>query len=202
MNFYTGNRKLNEEEKKVNAYYIYVKLLQKGWTANAICGLLGNVEVESYINPGIWQGLDEGDTLGGYGLVQWTPATKYLNWCSENNLEPSHMDSALARIEYEKEHGIQFDPETPEYTMTFDEFTSSTDSPYTLGCVFAFNYEKSWVALYGTAEEKQALRDQRGGNALKWYEYLTNGEFPIIPSGKRKKHKYNFLLFKRRVNIV
>ena len=107
MEFYTGNRRLNEEEQKVNAYYIYVKMLEKGWTANAICGLLGNAEVESYLNPGIWQGLKE-NVGPAYGLVQWDPYSKYMNWCAENNLEPSHMDSALARIEWERANGEQF----------------------------------------------------------------------------------------------
>jgi len=55
----------------------------------AICGLLGNIQAESWFNPGVWQRYDEkgGHSIGGrggYGLVQWTNFNeKFLPWAKE-----------------------------------------------------------------------------------------------------------------------
>lgn len=170
---YSGNRLLTDEERKVNARYIYLYLTARGWTLNAIAGFLGNVEHESTINPGLWQSMNEGNLSGGYGLTQWTPASKYIDWCTENGLEKSEMDSALKRVEYELENGGQY-YKTEAYPITFAEFSKSSQTPYYLACAFAWNYERSSIVLNGTEDEKQWLRDKRGGDADKWYEYLKS----------------------------
>lgn len=59
---------------------IYNYLFNKGWTKESICGLLGNIQQESQLNPGVWQ--DQDNTKLGYGLVQWDDATKFLNWAN------------------------------------------------------------------------------------------------------------------------
>lgn len=156
----TGNRYLTQAEMETNATYIYWYLSNRGWTINAIAGLLGNMEAESTINPGIWESLDEGDTAQGYGLVQWTPATKYLNWCEDNGLEPSAMDSALKRIEYELDNGLQYIP-TTAYPLSFKQFKVSTESAYYLGMAFVTNYERP-----------REITTARGTNAEKWYQFL------------------------------
>ena len=195
---------------KVNALYIYSSLTAKGWTPEAIAGLLGNMENESSINPGRWQGDDVGNTSMGYGLVQWTPSTKYTDWCEETGRDdPSEMDNAIIRIMYERAANLQYIP-TSTYPETFMQFTQSTASPYYLACAFAWNYERSYTVLYGTEAEKEALRQLRGGDAEKWYTYLT-GQTPTPPGGggsdpgtggstttKRRKRKYNFVLFGKK----
>ncbi|MFW6029860.1 MAG: phage tail tip lysozyme [Halanaerobiales bacterium] len=35
--------------------YIYNKLTDEGWTKESICALLGNIQQESQMNPGVWQ---------------------------------------------------------------------------------------------------------------------------------------------------
>lgn len=170
------NRYLTREEMHQNAKYIWWYLSQRGWTANAVAGMLGNMEVESSINPYIWQNLDEGNFEGGFGLVQWTPATKLTNWCSNNNLVYYEMDSQLLRIiwEQENENG-QFSSYGTEYDMTFTEFKNSTLTPYELGLIFLACYEKP-------ANPNQPTR---GENAEYWYEYITSIEFE--PTKKKKK---------------
>lgn len=168
----SGNRYLTQKEMERNATYIYAYLSRRGWTKNAIAALLGNMEAESTINPGIWEDLDEGDTAQGFGLVQWTPASKYLNWCQENNLNPSDMDSALKRIEYELEKGLQYYP-TPSYPETFRQFKESNKSAYYLGMAFVTNYERP-----------KTITTQRGKNAEKWYSFLLN--LPTFISGVKK----------------
>ena len=74
-----GNFYLSESQRQANAYEVYLFFSGRGWTLNAIAGMLGNMESESNINPGIWQNLDAYNYNLGFGLVQWTPATNYTN---------------------------------------------------------------------------------------------------------------------------
>lgn len=63
----SGIGALTDAQKKANAQYIYKYLSDKGWSLNAICGLLGNLEKESGINPAEWQTMDKnghGQTTG------------------------------------------------------------------------------------------------------------------------------------------
>ncbi len=198
-NTFDSSNSLTQSQMNTNAFYIYSYLKHKGWSDNAIAGMLGNIQHESSMNPGRW----EGDNVGsgpGYGLVQWTPYTNYTDWCSSHNFsDPSEMDNNLARIIYELENGLQY-YKTPGYPETFEEFTKSTKDPYYLACAFAWNYERSWVVLYGSEAEKEALRQKRGNTANSWYTYLT-GQDPSQPSGgasHTKKNKYNFILFNKR----
>ena len=69
--------RLTWEQMKMNAEYIYSYLSASGWSMEAICGVLGNMYRESKMNPGIWQ--QNNIIKEGYGLIQWTPATKYLD---------------------------------------------------------------------------------------------------------------------------
>ena len=172
---------LTNGEMKLNAQYVYEVLKYiYGWSDNAIAGLIGNLQAESAINPGRWQSDNVGNTSGGYGLTQWTPASKYFEWCTaEGRTDPSEMDNNIERIIYEVENRLQYYT-TPDYPETFTEFTKSTKSPYYLACAFAWNYERSYVVLYGTEEQRESLRQARGGNAEYWYEYLT-GLQPDIP---------------------
>lgn len=193
---------LTSAQMEVSAFYIYSALTDKGWTPEAIAGLLGNLQHESSINPGRW----EGDSVGsgpGYSLVQWTPYTNYTEWCAaEGRTDPSEMDNAIARILYELENGLQYYA-TDSYPISFYGFTKSNQSPYDLACAFAWNYERSWTVLYGTENEKEQLRQQRGDAAESWYTYLT-GKEPTPPGSggsttkTKRRRKYNFVLFGRK----
>lgn len=163
--YISKNAFLTESEMTVNARFIYGYLTSRGWSPTAVCGMLGNMETESSINAGIWQNLDAGNTSLGYGLVQWTPATKYLNWCEARGLEPSALPSALARIEWELENGEQFYP-TDDYPLTFREFKVSTRSASYLAWTFLRNYERP-------AEQNQPARATQ---AEKWYSLLKGSE--------------------------
>ena len=208
--FWGASSTITSAQTQVNAVYIYSALIAAGWTAEAIAGTLGNMEWESGLNPGRW----EGDAVGsgpGYGLVQWTPYTNYTNWVTNQGLsDPSTMDNNISRILWELANNQQYIP-TSGYPESFREFSKSTKSPYYLACAFAWNYERSAVVLWGTEAEREALRRNRGGSAEKWYTYLT-GQTPTPPdpgggsdpggSGgivtARKRTGYNFVLFNRR----
>lgn len=162
MSFISKNAFLSSSEQQTNALYIYNYLIKRGWTLNAIAGMLGNMQTESTINPGIWQNLDEGNTSLGYGLVQWTPSTKYTSWCKTRGLEPSHMVSALKRIEWEVANGQQY-YKTDAYPLTFSQFKKSTESPSYLAQAFLKNYERP-------ADQTQPARSTQ---AEQWYTYLS-----------------------------
>ena len=209
---FSESRRLTNSEMQLNANYIRSYLTAEGWTLNAIAGLLGNAQHESALNPGRWQSDNVGSTSSGYGLTQWTPASKYISWCNDTGrVDPSEMDNNLARLIYEVGAGVQY-YKTPDYDYNFEEFTHSTKSPYELACAFAFNYERSWTVLYGTEAEKEVLRQKRGNSANYWYEFLS-GENPTFPDDgeggeggstdtTRKRAKFNFILLnaKRRRN--
>lgn len=156
------NAYLTESEMQVNARYFWQEMQKRGWTLNAVAGMLGNMETESTINPAIWESLDSGNMLGGYGLVQWTPASKYTNWCDERGLAWGDMDSAIARIEWELANGEQYYP-TDGYALSFSAFKTSTKSPEYLAMAFLLNYERP-------ADQNQPARATQ---ARKWYDFLS-----------------------------
>ena len=195
----SSNAYLSESDMQTNAIYIAKYLLDIGWTLNAISGMLGNMQRESTINAGIWQNLDEGNTSLGFGLVQWTPATKLIEWCENNGLDYTTMDAQLKRILYELDNGLQW-ISTDTYTMSFYEFTKSTDSPETLASVFLYNYERAGVSA----------EDERKTNARYWYDFLShysygeevNPDDADRPSASySKKRGYNFVLFNHRKRV-
>lgn len=160
-----GNRYLSLSEMKNNAQYILNFLVSNGWSKNAVCGLLGNMQTESTINPTIWQSLNEGNNEGGYGLVQWTPATKLFEWCIEYDFIYSDIDAQLNRLLWEVENNEQY-YSTDAYPLTFEEFTVSEESPEYLAKAFIHNYERP--ASYETEET-------RSQQARYWHDTLTTG---------------------------
>jgi surface antigen len=165
---------LTRSEMEGNAKYIWNYLGSKGWSLNAVAGMLGNMQYESTINPGRHQ-VGSGEN-GGFGLVQWTPKKKLVEWLTNNGYPEDDMDGQLERILWEKENNEQYAKN--KYKYTFDTFSTSLDNPYTLACAFAFDYERSWVTLWGTEAQKEVLRKERGGAAEEWYNFLA----PYSPS--------------------
>lgn len=181
----TANRFLSMAEITENAQYILNKFLANGWTKQAVCGMLGNMQTESNCNSGIWEGLQENNMNGGFGLTQWTPATKYTTWADSNGYEWTDIDGQIARIQYESENEIQWGI-TEECPMFFKDFITSTDTPTQLAKVFIYNYEKP------------AIKDQpdRGIQAEYWYNVL-NGDTPEPePEPVIKRHKMKIFMYR------
>ncbi|WP_204988009.1 phage tail tip lysozyme [Sporolactobacillus pectinivorans] len=155
------------DEQIANAKYIYSYFVNKGWTPQAVCGMIGNIQTESLLYADIW----EGGVGPGYGLVQWTPASKLISWCDAQGLDYKDIGSQCARIEYEMMNGIQFYP-SYSYSMTSTQFITSTESAETLGLVFLANYERP----------KNPDQPQRGDQAQYWYDQLAEGGKPSAPT--------------------
>ena len=189
---------LTESQMTTNAFYIYNALIDHGWVFTPICALLGNMEHESGLNPGRWQSDDVGNTSRGYGLVQWTPASKYIDWCSTQNLSDyTTMDNNIARILYEVENGLQWIP-TTNYNFTFEQFTKNVGTVQYLSRAFLLNYERP-------ADQSESVQEKRSNSAVKWFTTIY-GEAPppdsgggsVTPTTKKKRDTYNFVLFNRR----
>lgn len=164
----SNNKNLTQGEMESNAKEIYTYLSDKGWTINAISGLLGNMQRESTINPGLWQSLKEGNYSGGYGLVQWTPASKYTNWATANGYEIGDGIGQLYWIDQLTESsGEWLSVET--YKLTWAQFKESTETPEYLASAYLKNFERA-----GTEKE-----DERKQNARAWYDYLNAGRYIV-----------------------
>ena len=154
----SGNRYLSQAEMENNAQMFYSRMSAYGFSLNAIAGMLGNIQTESGINPGIWESLDPYE--GGYGLVQWTPYTKYSEWAGSNWLD--NGDKECERILFEFANGIQYYP-TESYPISASQFMTSNLSPEDLASAFLYNYERP--ASY-------ASNQTRRSQARAWYNYL------------------------------
>ena len=199
MSWIYGNRYLNPSEMRNNAFIVYQYLTGRGWSKSAIAGLLGNMESESTINPGIWQSLDSTNISGGYGLVQWTPSTNYTNWANANGYSITDGDAQLLWIDTQTTPKGQWIA-TDSYPMTFAEFKTSSQMPEYLASAFLKNFERAGVEVEA----------ERRAQARSWFEFITGiqeGEdptFPDIPTPnptpatKKKRKGYNFIIFGRR----
>lgn len=160
-----GNRYLNLEEMQHNADIFRSIMLSYGFSIEAICGMAGNVQQESTFNPGLLYG--DLDT-GAYGLFQWHPPSKYIEWAGSG--WANNGDKQCERLNYEFENGIQYSP-APGYPMTAAEFKVSKASPIELCVTFLHNYERP--GDYPAEEAKRIPMTEY------WTEYYTG--HPPIP---------------------
>lgn len=181
----TDTTRLTEERQTANAEYIYDYLSDRGWTREAICGLLGNIQQESWFNPGVWQNRteDKGDVTLGYGLVQWSEAgDKILMWMDitadqadflartdANRLMDMQLEHLISSCQWGKGEWLQKNAVREHgspYQMSFDEFISSTNDPGELALVFHGHYERS--------ADDNTRKQNRIDFAHKWYTYFIN----------------------------
>ncbi|WP_314068439.1 phage tail tip lysozyme [uncultured Vagococcus sp.] len=152
-----------------NAWRVWVFFQNKGWNTRAIAGMLGNMESESWINP------DQHETSGGggYGLVQWTPASKLIDWCNANGLDYKTVESQCMRIQYEVDNNLQWfaNPQRPDLEyISFSTFTYLADEKIAAEYFIAF-YEHP-------ANPNQPIRAQQ---ATAWYNKFKD---LVQPGGK------------------
>lgn len=159
MAWINDNRALSEAEMQNNAQLFYNNLKGAGASINLISGILGNAQSESTINPG----RTEVGGGGGYGLLQWTPASKLIDWCNANGLNPADGDAQCARIRFEKDTGIQWGA-TGSYPLSFAQAWTSGESPEYLASAFLYNYERPL--------DPGATEIYRQSQARYWYNYL------------------------------
>ena len=151
---------LSPEQRQHNATLIYYFLQSQGWSHNAICATLGNMEQESTINPGFHQ---RGG--GGFGIVQWDPANKYTCWAGENGYADNSLTGQLKFLQYSMQpgQGEWYKHWTySQYYLSADTFIRSDKSIEFLTAVFLYSYERAGVPVLDTRIEY----------ALYWSDYF------------------------------
>lgn len=170
MEWIRGNFYLSAEQSDNNAKLVWNYLKQKGWTKEAVAGMLGNMVWESTVNPDIWESLVV-DYSRGFGFTQWTPATKLFDWVGTTSPSP---EQELDRINYEAENNIQWF-ENPEVSpssppISFTEFKTSKLDIRTLATYFLYYYEHP-------ADPHQ---EQKRGDSAEHFYSILEGESCIV----------------------
>lgn len=137
-------RWLSEEESLLNAQMVVNHFVGTDWTKESLSALCGNMRHESSINPDMYEYGYDWSADRGYGLVQWTPRSKYWDWAVGQGLDPRSGDSQLARIDYEVSENIQWIPRDSIDNLTFAEFRSNARkwSVEQLTEAFTWGYER------------------------------------------------------------
>lgn len=183
-----------------NAFCIASYLLHEGWCLEAICGMLGNVQGEGMMQPGYWQNNDVGIPTTGFGLVQWTPATKYINWATDewgitDPWRPYYYsgwyECYRIALECAQRLGGQW-LQTSAYPYSFISYARGTefvgfdqwDRVEDAASAFLYNYERP--GSYGSESQRRARAHawlQRLDNI--WPDYTTTtpaiNENPLRP---------------------
>lgn len=169
------NPDFTDTQKESNATEIYRQLSVYGWTLEAISGLLGNFEWESWLNPGQWQlGYPIGGNSGGLGLGQWTPP----DWWRDYATDFGHpLYDGHAQMDYVNLNNLYRDGEfkgehwntTKNPKWTWNEYKTSTETPETCAEAFFNQWEQ---ANDSTLPDRQEL-------ARKWYDFLGG----VTPGG-------------------
>ena len=157
------------QEQINNIQIITEYFLNKGWTIEAISGLLGNIEQESMFYPDI----SEYSSGRGYGLVQWTcsydttmKGIDYIQILLKNagiSGDYRNIHTQLELLNWHMYNGGQY-IKTSEYPYTATEFTKLKDV-----ALAARTFERNF-------ERPAALHPERATMALFWYNYLTGNE--------------------------
>lgn len=168
MAWISGNYALNQSQMDNNAREFYAAMSGYGFTVNAIAGMLGNAWRESTVNPGVWQNYKVNYNMG-FGLFQWTPASKLIDWAKQNGMDPASGDAQVVRVMYEYRNGVQY-YKTTKYPLTFPQFAKSHESPEYLAEVFLANYERAAAETADLPGRKKWARY--------FYDLLQGGEPP------------------------
>ena len=162
----TESRSLSFPEMQNNALAVGVIFKKAKWSPNAIAGMLGNMQAESTINPSRWEN-DDDEEKGGYGLVQWTPYTKYSDWAGDG-WERNGVKEC-ERILYEMHNNLQWIA-TDEYPISFAEYSTMHKNPEYMADVFLKNYERP----------ENPNQPMRGEYADYWYKYILKYLYPNV----------------------
>ena len=196
--YHVSNRagSMTQSEMQQNVDEIYNQLCGVyNWSIEAVSAVLGNMQHESFINPAQTQiGYPIGTESGGYGLVQWTPASKYKNWCRLNNYNITDGFWQVYALNFQP-WGTEYIP-TSAFPETYEEFKISEESVAYLTECFLKNYERAGVSALS----------QRIANAEAWYTYLTGSPPPTPPTPPSPtpsgyKSEFKPLLYLRNRNL-
>ena len=191
---------LTQAHRDENAQLIFNYLSNLRWTREAIAGILGNMDVESSVNPAL---IEHGNhhtlitnteclalpTDTGVGLVQWTGngstppiGQKLASFAIRNNKEWYDGELQCFRLEREYQLDLQFLPTTVDGVQwTWGDYVNSTDSPEHLAKVWQYAYERGG--------SDTALRQTRARYYYETIRQITPVWLDFIMAKRRKEFK-------------
>jgi LysM repeat protein len=178
-------RWLSESESLNNAQMVANHFKGTDWTPEAIAALCGNMRHESSINPDMYEYGYAWSDNRGYGLVQWTPRSKYWDWATARGLNQRSGDSQLARIDYEVENNIQWIAISRFNGMTFAEFRQNAGG-WTVDYLteaFTWSYERPNATA---GEESMPARKAFARRCLVELDFSGNGGGGTTPKPPRR----------------
>lgn len=183
---------LPQNNRDDNAILIANYLTGLGWTREAVAGILGNMDVESTMNPALIENrgyhtlIDNNTCLGvssnlGVGLVQWTGDTttppvgqKLASFAIRYNMNWYDGACQCFRLQRECDTDIQFDHGTVDGEQwDWQIFIASNEQPEQLA--------KVWWMLY-----------ERGGSDLVTRQQKARYYYDIIPGSHKLINMLNF----------
>ena len=177
-------------EQQHNADKVYSVFHALGWTDNAISAMVGNMQLESGLDPACsypkigntFATIDNQHATSypdnAYGLVQWKgrgsvdPANNQLvGYAMRHDSEWYEGDIQMERMTWEYQNNQKFHAQTVDGVYyTFSSFAASTGDPQQLAKVWMTCYEGTYSKL-----------PERKSNAQYWYDYFSSGPTPPTP---------------------
>ena len=182
MPWIDDDRYLTQSEMENNANIIIAYYRSLGIEDRTIAALLGNMQAESTLSPG----LTERGGGGGYGLVQWTPKQDLIDACNTLGLSPYTSGDVQIQVVIKE---ILGQPSSINQWYTSSAFIShyyNSGATYDMigitGQQFlsnSMNWEPDKLAVMFMAGYERPSYDpavnhytQRMQNALDWYSYM------------------------------
>ena len=158
------------------------------YTLESICGMLGNVQRESTLNPALKERLS---TSSGWGLIQWTPSSNLTNYANAQGKDwkDGNLQCQLINAEVLEGYGGQWLP-TKSYPYSGLEFSQLTDVEEAVKA-YCFERERAGVVAL----------DERIQNGKNWYNYLSGTPLPPLPPTPilpTRRHMPIYMMLKRR----
>lgn len=170
-----------------NATLLHDWAIGQGWTENAAAAMIGNIQVESGLDPACSYP-KIGNTMAtisntyassypdnAYGLVQWKGRgttdpnnNQLVGYAIRYGYQWYDGEIQLQRLTWEYTNAQKFHPQTVDGVYyTFASFAASTATPETLAKVWMVCYEGTYSVL-----------SNRQNNARYWYNYFSGQPEP------------------------
>lgn len=161
------------------------------YTLESICGMLGNVQRESTLNPALKERVS---VSSGWGLIQWTPSSNLTDYASAQGKDwkDGNLQCQLINAEVLEGYGNQWIP-TKSYPYSGLEFSQLKDVEEAVKA-YCFERERAGVVAL----------DERIQNGKNWYQYLSGTPVPPTPptpptpTPPTRKHIPVYMMLHRR----
>ena len=183
---------LNQQYRDENARLIAYYLMNLGWTREAVAGILGNMDVESTMNPALIEGrgyhtLPDNNTVlaittqTGVGLVQWTGTTptapagqKLASFAIRYNKNWYDGELQCFRLEREYDEDLQFDHGTVDgVSWDWQTYVVSTETPEQLAKVWQYLYERGGTDTQTRQQKARYYYNLIGSKVTPWLLFLV-----------------------------